>query len=147
MLDALLYLYTVQAARPTCHWWRRPRVCAWFQVLMLWSLVKPPASAGELSRIGEYLLAARGPGLLLQSRRRPTFPHVSVPLLAAPLPLCFIGGARWTPRLMVGHALAPPALAPRPCPRARYPPPQPSDWATAPAKEDHETPRTGSTPG
>ena len=30
---------------------------------MVWSLVKPPAAAGPLSRIGDYLLAARGPGL------------------------------------------------------------------------------------
>jgi len=65
MSDVLVYLYTVQAVRPTCHWWRCPRVLAWFRVLMVLSLVKPPVSAGPLSRIGDYLLAARGPGLFL----------------------------------------------------------------------------------
>lgn len=63
----------VQAVRPTCHWWLRPRVLAWFRVLMVVSLVKPPASAGALSRIGDYLLAARGPGLCRWRRRRTTF--------------------------------------------------------------------------
>ena len=66
MLDVLLYAYTVQAVRPTCHWWLRPRVLAWFRVLMVLSLVKPPAAAGPLSRIGDYLFAARGPGLFLR---------------------------------------------------------------------------------
>src|SRR5258706_9544132 len=75
MLDVLLYAYTVQAVRPACHWWRCPRVLAWFRVLMVWSLVKPPARAGPLSRIGDYLLAAQGPELLRRIRRRPTFPH------------------------------------------------------------------------
>ena len=67
MSDVLRYPYPVQAVRPTCHWWLRPRVLAWFQVLMILSLVKPPAFAGQLSRIGDYLLAARGPGLFLWS--------------------------------------------------------------------------------
>src|ERR1041384_498331 len=55
MFDVLRYLYTVQAGRPTCHWWRCPRLLAWFRVLMMVSLVKRPASAGLLSRIGDYL--------------------------------------------------------------------------------------------
>src|SRR5690242_15646954 len=71
----LLYPYTVQAVRPTRHWWLCPRLLAWFRVLMVVSLVKPPASAGPLSRIGDYLLAARGPGLFLRSKRQLTFPH------------------------------------------------------------------------
>jgi hypothetical protein len=65
MSDVLLYLSTVQAVRPTCHWWRCPRVFAWCRVRMVWSLVQPPVSAGPLSRRGDYLLAARGPGLFL----------------------------------------------------------------------------------
>src|SRR5262245_13134418 len=56
MSDVLRDLSRVQAARPTCHWWRCPRVLAWFRVLMVVSLVKRPASAGLLSRIGDYLL-------------------------------------------------------------------------------------------
>jgi hypothetical protein len=32
------------------------RVLVWFLVLRIWSLVKPPASAGPLSRIGDDLL-------------------------------------------------------------------------------------------
>src|SRR4029077_11868088 len=35
---------------------RCPRLLAWFRVLMMVSLVKHPASAGLLSRIGDYLL-------------------------------------------------------------------------------------------
>ena len=65
MTAVLLDPYTVQAVRPTRHWWLCPRLLAWFRVLMVVSLVKPPASAGPLSRIGDYLLAARGPGLFL----------------------------------------------------------------------------------
>ena len=42
--------------RPTCHWWLRPRVLAWFRVLVILSLVKRPAAAGPLSRIGDYPL-------------------------------------------------------------------------------------------
>ena len=56
MSDVLRDLSRVQAARPTCHWWRCPRLFAWFRVLMVVSLVKRPASAGLLSRIGDYLL-------------------------------------------------------------------------------------------
>ena len=56
MFDVLRSLYTVQAVRPACHWWLRPRVLAWFRVLMILSLVKRPAAAGQLSRIGDYLL-------------------------------------------------------------------------------------------
>src|SRR5713101_860728 len=87
MLDVLLYAYTVQAVRPTCHWWLRPRVLAWFRVRMVLSLVKPPASAGPLSRRGDYLFAARGPGLFLRIRRRTTFPHRSAVTRAPPHPL------------------------------------------------------------
>jgi len=61
------YPYTVQAVRPTRQWWLCPRVLAWFQVLMVWSLVKRPAAAGPLSRIGDYLFVARGPGLFLRA--------------------------------------------------------------------------------
>jgi len=56
MSDVLRDLSRVQAVRPTCHWWRCPRLLAWFRVLMMVSLVKHPASAGLLSRIGDYLL-------------------------------------------------------------------------------------------
>jgi hypothetical protein len=87
MAAILLYPYTVQAVRPTCHWWLRPRVFAWFRVLMVLSLVKPPASAGPLSRIGDYLLAARGPGLFLRIKRRTTFPHESAVTRGPPYPL------------------------------------------------------------
>src|SRR6266699_6754635 len=86
-LDVLLYAYTVQAVRPTRHWWRCPRVLAWFRVLMVWSLVKPPASVGPLSRIGDYLFAARGPGLFLRIRRRTTFPPKSAVTRGPPHPL------------------------------------------------------------
>jgi hypothetical protein len=67
MSNVLRYLFTDQAVRPPHHWWRWPRVLAWFRVLMVLSLVKPPASAGRLSRIGDYLLVARGPGRLLRA--------------------------------------------------------------------------------
>src|SRR6266850_3630335 len=77
----------VQAVRPTCHWWLRPRVLAWFQVLMIVSLVKPPASAGPLARIGDDLLAAQGPGLVLRIRRWTTFPHASAVTRGPPQPL------------------------------------------------------------
>ena len=56
MSDVLHDLSRVQAARPTCHWWRCPRLLAWFRVLMVVSLVKRPTFAGLLSRIGDYLL-------------------------------------------------------------------------------------------
>src|SRR5437016_10853163 len=56
MSDVLRDLSRVQAARPTCHWWRCPRFLAWFRVLMVVSLVQRPASAGLLSRIGDDLL-------------------------------------------------------------------------------------------
>ena len=78
---------TVQAVRPTRHWWRCPRVLAWFRVLMVGSLVKPPASVGPLSRIGDYLFAARGPGLFLRIRRRTTFPPKSAVTRGPPHPL------------------------------------------------------------
>src|SRR5207249_121450 len=42
---------------------------------MGWSLVKPPATAGPLSRIGDYLLAAQAPALLRRIRSRPTLPE------------------------------------------------------------------------
>ena len=87
MLDVLLDAYTVQAVRPACHWWRCPRVLAWFRVRMVWSLVKPPAKAGPLSRIGDYLLAAQGPELLRRIRRRPTFPHERAATRGPPDPL------------------------------------------------------------
>src|SRR5467141_1483451 len=87
MFDVLLYAYTVQAVRPACHWWRCPRVLAWCRVRMVWSLVKPPAKAGPLSRIGDYLLAAQGPELLRRIRRRPTFPHERASTRGPPDPL------------------------------------------------------------
>src|SRR6267142_7267246 len=87
MFDVLLYAYTVQAVRPACHWWRCPRVLAWFRVRMVWSLVKPPAKAGPLSRIGDDLLAAQGPELLRRIRRRPTFPHERAATRGPPDPL------------------------------------------------------------
>ena len=87
MAHSLRSPYTVQAVRPTRHWWRCPRVLAWFRVLMVWSLVKPPASVGPLSRIGDYLFAARGPGLLLRIRRRTTFPPKSAVTRGPPHPL------------------------------------------------------------
>jgi hypothetical protein len=76
-----------RAVRPTCHWWRCPRVLAWFRVLMVWALVKPPTSAGPLSRIGDYLFAARGPGLFLRLRRRTTFPPKNAVTRGPPHPL------------------------------------------------------------
>src|SRR5207245_1038436 len=103
----------------------RPRVFAWFRVLMVWSLVKPPAAAGPLSRIGDYLFAARGPGLVLWAiyfpaaprplwlRRHTTLLHHRT-LLKVPT-RCFIGGwgASWgcgwdAPCLAHPRALAPP---------------------------------------
>src|SRR3989442_10587898 len=87
MAHSLRSPYTIQAVRPTRHWWRCPRVLAWFRVLMVWSLVKPPASVGPLSRIGDYLFAARGPGLFLRIRRRTTFPPKSAVTRGPPHPL------------------------------------------------------------
>src|SRR5713226_992574 len=87
MLDGLRSPYPVQAVRPMRHWWLCPRVLAWFRVLMIMSLVKPPASAGPLSRIGDYLFAARGPGLFLWIRRRTTFPYESTVTRGPPYPL------------------------------------------------------------
>src|SRR5713101_8637623 len=87
MGDVLLTAYTVQAVRPACHWWRCPRVCAWFRVRMGWSLVKPPATAGPLSRLGDDLLAAHGPALLRRIRRRPTLPHERAATRGPPDPL------------------------------------------------------------
>ena len=52
----LRYPSPVQAVRPTRHWWRCPRLLAGFRGLMVVSRVKPPASAGPLSRLGDYLL-------------------------------------------------------------------------------------------
>jgi len=69
------------------HWWLCPRVLAWFRVLMIMSLVKPPASVGPLSRIGDYLFAARGPGLFLWITRRTTFPYESTVTRGPPYPL------------------------------------------------------------
>src|SRR5215813_7477301 len=91
MFAILPYQYATQAVRPTRHWWQCPRGLAWFQVLMVWSLVKPSAWAEPLSRIGDYLRAARGPGLLLPLKKRTTFPHESSPTRGPPYPL-FIGG-------------------------------------------------------
>jgi len=54
MFALLRYRYAIQAVRPTRHWWQGPRGLAWFQVLMVWSLVKPSACAEPLSRIGDY---------------------------------------------------------------------------------------------
>ena len=88
----LRYPSPVQAVRPTRHWWRCPRLLAGFRGLMVVSRVKPPASAGPLSRLGDYLLAARGPGLFLRSQRPPTFPHDRA-ITRGPLTRCFIGEA------------------------------------------------------
>ncbi len=87
MLDVLRSPYPVQAVRPMHHWWLCPRVLAWFRVLMIMSLVKPPASAGPLSRIGDYLFAARGPGLFPWCRRRTTFPYERTVTRGPPYPL------------------------------------------------------------
>ena len=54
---------------------------------MIMSLVKPPASVGPLSRIGDYLFAARGPGLFLWITRRTTFPYESTVTRGPPYPL------------------------------------------------------------
>jgi hypothetical protein len=83
----LRYRYATQAARPARHWWHCPRRLAWFQVLMVWSLEKPSVCAERLSRIGDYLCAARGPGLLLQFKKRTDFPHERSPTRAPPYPL------------------------------------------------------------
>jgi hypothetical protein len=87
MFAVLRYRYAIQAVRPTHHWWQCPRGLAWFQVLMVWSLVKPSACAEPLSRIGDYLRAARGPGLLLQIKKRTAFPHEHSPTRSPPDPL------------------------------------------------------------
>src|SRR5947209_19538048 len=87
MLDVLRSPYPVQAVRPMHHWWLCPRVLAWFRVLMIMSLVKPPASAGPLSRIGDYLFAARGPGLFPWIRRYTTFPYERTVTRGPPYPL------------------------------------------------------------
>jgi len=87
MFALLRYRYAIQAVRPTRHWWQGPRGLAWFQVLMVWSLVKPSACAEPLSRIGDYLCAARGPGLLLQIKNRTAFPHERSPTRSPPYPL------------------------------------------------------------
>jgi hypothetical protein len=79
--------YATQAARPARHWWQWPRGLAWFQVLMIWSLVKPSVYAERLSRIGDYLCAARGPGLLRQCKSRTAFPHARSPTRDPPYPL------------------------------------------------------------
>jgi hypothetical protein len=84
MFAILRYRYAIQAVRPTHHWWQCPRGLAWFQVLMVWSLVKPSACAEPLSRIGDYLRAARGPGLLLQIKKRTAFPHERSPTRSPP---------------------------------------------------------------
>src|SRR5262249_21862954 len=97
MSEVLRCPYTVQAARPARHWWLCPRGLAWFQVLMVWSLVKPPASGGPLSRIGDYLCAARGPGLFLRIRKRTTFPPKSAVTRGPPHPL-FHRRMRWAER-------------------------------------------------
>src|SRR6266436_10108602 len=54
---------------------------------MVLLVVRPPVSAGPLSRIGDYLLAAQGPGLVLWIRRRITFPHASAFTRGPPYPL------------------------------------------------------------
>src|SRR4029453_9691749 len=87
MFAVLRYRYAIQAVRPTHHWWQCPRGLAWFQVLMVWSLVKPSACAEPLSRIGDYLRAARGPGLLRQIMKRTAFPHERSPTRSPPCQL------------------------------------------------------------
>jgi hypothetical protein len=87
MFAILRSRYAIQAVRPTRHWWQCPRGLAWFRVLMVWSLVKPSACAEPLSRIGDYLRAARGPGLLLQIKKRTAFPHECSPTRCPPYPL------------------------------------------------------------
>ncbi len=99
MTEVLLWLSAVQAVRPTHHWWPRPRGLAWFRVLMIVSLVKRPASAGLLSRIGDYLFAARGPGLFLRIRRRTTFPHKHAVTRGPPHPLFHRRCSALIPRL------------------------------------------------
>ena len=107
MGDVLLTAYTVQAVRPACHWWRCPRVFAWCRVRMGWSLVKPPATAGPLSRLGDDLLAAHGPALLRRLRRRPTFPHERAATRGPPDPLFHRRCRRGEE-----HGAHPPALRP-----------------------------------
>src|SRR5215831_19834719 len=96
MSEVLRCPYTVQAARPARHWWLCPRGLAWFQVLMVWSLVKPPASGGPLSRIGDYLCAARGPGLFLRIRKRTTLPPKSAVTRGPPHPLFHRRWYQWS---------------------------------------------------
>ena len=67
---------------------------------MVLSLVKPPAAAGPLSRIGDYLFAARGPGLCLWLRRRTTFAHERTATRGPPDPLFHRGPCRRRPRPM-----------------------------------------------
>src|SRR5207244_4044767 len=87
MFAILRYRYAIQAVRPTRHWWQCPRGLAWFQVLMIWSLVKPSVYAERLSRIGDYLCAARGPGLLRQCKNHTAFTHERSPTRDPPYPL------------------------------------------------------------
>src|SRR5713101_2957317 len=54
---------------------------------MIFSLVQLPASARLLSRRGDELCAARGPGLVLRIRRHPTLPHACVVTRGPPSPL------------------------------------------------------------
>src|SRR2546429_649479 len=84
MAEVLRAPSTGQAARPARHWWPCPRGFAWFQVLMVWSRVKPAAWAEPLSRLGDDLRAARGPGWLLPRKKRPTFPHERSPTRGPP---------------------------------------------------------------
>ena len=87
MSEVLRCPYTVQAARPARPWWLWPRGLAWCQVLMMWSLVKPSVYAELLSRIGDYLCTARGPGWLLQFNKCTDFPHERSPTRDPPYPL------------------------------------------------------------
>ena len=107
MFALLRYRYAIQAVRPTRHWWQGPRGLAWFQVLMVWSLVKPSACAEPLSRIGDYLCAARGPGLLLQIKNRTAFPHERSPTRSPPYPLFHRRCVGWQ-----GHGAHSPAPQP-----------------------------------
>jgi hypothetical protein len=137
----------VQAVRPPCHWWLCPRVFAWFQVRLVWSLVQRPAAAGPLSRIGEYLFAARGPRRLPRSihSQQCKGDYGGAGLLPwpkiAPLPnvstRCFIGD---TPAGLAGGPQGgregPPRLAllvrPASAPQAKPPRPGVLPWAPAP---------------
>jgi hypothetical protein len=123
MSDVLRDLSRVQAVRPTCHWWRCPRLLAWFRVLMMVSLVKRPASAGLLSRIGDYLLLQheglgsdknmtdsawhghhqRRPcstGPMTRSPPQPLFHRRCVPMLYDYLYMCNPRDSKWTPLLI-----------------------------------------------